>query len=439
MRIMHTAHAQNAQSTNHAVEAMIMNFSNFSNFTKEDNSTFSCDLDDDILRSTVTPEAWNILLVRPGDYAELPLYVVIFITGLPLNIFIIVRLVYKKLYKQSTFLLLLNLAICDFLVCIIPIFNNIIRSIVGQRSFGETDFTRCHVCKIAVFFIILNFLSTFNLALISIDRFIYFKFSISYNKICSSKRMLIAVIIMWTVSILLGIPPLAGIGDVVFAASCGLVFITPSHLLRGIPFIGIAILLHSIVFGILVVTNVWVVIIGCKQLHKTKIKPMGSTTTGSLGGKTPRRIKSPSSRELHRAGSRASQQLKSLESPGSSQDGGFSFERRKASKERAIFRKQLKLLQVFGGILAVHFVTLIPALILISVLTYAGSIPPELYTFVLFSISSQATLHPLVESFITPELRNIFTDCCKRCKQKRKMKKRTTSSKYNWKEQLQNL
>ena len=348
-----------------------MNFSllNYTNVTTND-IIGSCDVAE---RDTLTPEYWDIVLDDPGDYARLPLYLFIFITGIPLNIFIIARVVYKRLYKQSTFILLLSLAICDLLVCLIPIFNNIIINFVGQRSFGSTDYIRCQLCKIAVFFIILNFISTFSLALISLDRFIYFKFSINYDMICSRNKVLVAVISVWVISILLGIPPLAGIGDLVFASSCGLVFLTPTHLRRGIPYIGIAILVHTIVFIILVVTNVWVLIIGCKQLHKNKVKPIGS-------------------------------------------QAGYDLEMRLARKERAIFRKQLKLLQIFGGILGIHFVTLIPAMVLIAVLSFTGSIPSALYTFVLFSVSSQATLHPLMESFFTPELRKLVTKCCRRGK-----------------------
>ena len=344
-----------------------------SNVTNDTDTIASCDAVDD--RESLTPEVWKIVRATPGDYARLPLNILIVATGTPLNIFIIVRLIYKKLYKQSTFTLLLNLAVADLIMCLSPILNHIIVELQGERwiNLVDTDYLRCQLCKMAVVFIMINFVSTFTLALISLDRFIYFKFSIKYDKICSPKKVAIAAIATWVIGTLLGVPPLTGIGDFVFAVLCGLVFLAPSHLRKGIPYIILTLLIHSIVLVILVVTNVWVLVISCKQLQKNKVKVIGSQARSDL-------------------------------------------ETRLGKRDRAIFRKQLKLLQIFGGILGIHFVTLIPALIMISVLTFAGSVPPDLYTVTLFSIGAQAALHPLVESLFTPELRKVVTKCCRRGK-----------------------
>lgn len=333
---------------------------------------FSCILEEITDREAFTPEYWEIELNTPEDYAVVVIYLVIFFTGVPLNVLIISRIIYKRLYKQPTFILLLNLAVCDLLICLVPILFNIITEFMGMYSFGPTDYIRCNVCKVSTVFIILNFLSTFNLALLSLDRFIFFRFSIKYTIFCTPKRVLLALGVIWTLSILFGIPPLAGYGDVTFSLSCGLVFaLSPAHVLRSIPYIVFGVTAHSVVIVILVVTNVWIVHISCKQLKTLKVSPI---------------------------------------CPGPME--GFDMETRIANRDRAILKKQLKLLQVFGAILLVHFLTLIPAILLVIIISIVGDIPPAFYTVVLFSFSSQATLHPLVESFFTPELRKLVTRCC---------------------------
>ena len=355
----------------------MMNFSldlggNYTNVTNDTDTIASCD--EVVDRESLTPEIWELERVTPGDYVRLPLNILILVTGTPLNIFIIARLVYKKLHKQPTFTLLLNLAVADLATCITSITNHVIVELDGAiNTLGDTDYVRCQTCKLAISFIVYNFASTFAIALISIDRFIYFKFSINYDNICSRKKVVIAVISSWVLSWILGIPPLVGIGDFVFASLCGFLFLAPSHLRKGIPYIILVLVIHSIVLVILVVTNVWVLVISCKQLHKNKIKVIGSQAKSDL-------------------------------------------ETSLAKRDRAIFRKQIKLLQIFGGILGVHLVTLIPALVLIPILTFAGNVPPDLYTVTLISISSQATVHPLMESLFTPELRKLVTKCCRRGK-----------------------
>ena len=356
-----------------------MNFSlaldlkdNYTNVTNDTDTLPTCDTVD---RESLTPEIWRVAQVTPGDDARLPLNIIVFVTGIPLNIFIIARVVYKKLHKQPTFTLLLSLAVADLLACLSPVLFNIIVDLQGERfrNLVDTDYLRCQLCKLSVFFIISNFAATLTLGLISIDRFIYFKFSINYDKICSRKKVVIAVVTSWVASVTIGIPPLAGPGDYIFASLCGFVFLSTSHLLRGTPYIIFTLAIQTIVVITLVVTNVWVLVIGCKQLHKNKVKVIGSQAKSSL-------------------------------------------EMRVAKREREIFRKQLKLMQIFGGILGIHIVTLIPAFVMVPILAFAGSIPPDLYTVALFALGAQAALHPLVESLFTPELRKVVTKCCRRGK-----------------------
>lgn len=334
---------------------------------------YSCVLDD---RDTFTEEFWDLDLDDPQDFTPLILHLIIFFTGVPLNTWIILRIIIKKLYSQPTYMLLLNLAISDLLICLIPVLFNVIFEFAGSKSFGSSNYVRCQVCKIAVIYIILNFQTVFNLSLISLDRFAYFKLSIKYHRIVRTERVGAALVVVWVLSVLLSVPPLAGYGDVVFSTACGMIFVTSLHVERSIPYIIIGILIHSVGIAILIITNVWIMYIGLKQIRSLRVKP------------APKLV-------------------------------GNYFERRMSIIDVDSTVKQFKLFQVFGGILLVHFVTLIPAIVLVGIVLFSGHIPEVFYTFVLFSLIAQATLHPLVEAFFTPELKKVIKTWCHKCRKRR--------------------
>lgn len=337
------------------------------------------DIDD---RKVFTPEYWDV----EGDryYIQLVMLLIIFITGVPLNIWIIARIILKKLYSQPTYMLLLNLAVCDLLVCFIPVLLNIIFEGLRSYSFGSTDYVRCQVCKIAVVYVILNYQTIFNLILISLDRLAYFKFSIKYDTMIRTKKVILAMIAIWLVSGLLGIPPLVGYGDIVFSTACGMIFITSPHRRRSIPYIAVGFATHIIGISILIVTNMWVLYVALKQIQKQKMtKPLP---------------------------------LK---------EGNY-FERRiSAYIDVNTTMKQIKLFQVFGGILLVHFITLIPAVVVVAMVIVSGHVPSLFYRVVLFSIFAAAPLHPLVEAFFTPELKTVFKRWCL-CLRKRRYSETST-------------
>ena len=54
-------------------------------------------------------------------------------------------------------------------------------------------------------------------------------------------------------------------------------------------------------------------------------------------------------------------------------------------------------MQIFGGILGIHIVTLIPVFVMVPILAFAGSIPPDLYT-VTFALGAQAASRVLIHT-----------------------------------------
>ena len=313
----------------------------------------------------------------PADFIPLILHLIVFFTGVPLNTWIILRILLNQLYAQPTYLLLLNLAISDLLVCLLPVFLNIVSGFLGSYSFGGTDRARCMACKAAFLYVVLNFQTVLNLSLISLDRFAYFRLSIKYYRIVTREKIAAALAVDWTLCLLLGIPPLAGYGDVVFATACGPAFSTPPHVRLSLPYIAVGLLIHLLGLAVLVVTNGWVIYIGFRQIRSLRVKPEPKLT-------------------------------------------GNYFERRLSIIDVDSTVKQFKLFQIFGAILLVHFATILPSIVLVGMLVASTRVPEGFYDFVLFSLFVQATLHPLVEAFFTPELKKVVkTWCCRLCRKRR--------------------
>ena len=88
--------------------------------------------------------------------------------GLPANAVIIVSTL-RKSRKDITRILLLNLAVSDFLVCLLVMPFTVVAGFAGGFIFGNSDYIRCQVCQTGVIFMILTILSVNILGLISVD------------------------------------------------------------------------------------------------------------------------------------------------------------------------------------------------------------------------------------------------------------------------------
>lgn len=193
---------------------------------------------------------------------------VFFLIGLPLNAYVIFRIVKKRLYSEPTYILLLNLAATDLLTSLVPIPFHVISGF----SFGSSDYIRCLVCKISATFLMTFCQSLFNLALISLDRFAFFKILMQYEATVTVKKTLIALAVTWLVSIGLVwfLDPLVGYGDSTFSISCGSVFITTKHIKRSILIILFNLVVQSVAVVILMVSNVWIVCIASKHIKNLR-------------------------------------------------------------------------------------------------------------------------------------------------------------------------
>ena len=122
--------------------------------------------DPELENMMLTPELW-----RQGEHyiAHAILEILLFITGVLLNTYLLAVIFLKHLYSQPTYLLLLNLAIADMLMCTLVFPFHIAIGFSGQYSFGNSDYIRCAICEYAGIFLMLTILSPFNLAMLSMD------------------------------------------------------------------------------------------------------------------------------------------------------------------------------------------------------------------------------------------------------------------------------
>ncbi len=229
-----------------------------------------------VSRDNVSEPVWSLNPRVQTDtatrYTLTVILILLLVIGVPSNSMVILVAVKKQLYRtQPIIISLLNLAITDLLLCVLVIPLNTVTLIMGEFKFGQSDFTRCQVCQTGAIFITLVLGSLNNLAIMSVDRFIYLKAPLHYSKWVTNTRILIATILAWGLSIATVFPTLFGFSEMRFSTAVGICTVafsgsTPvaknSHYLI---FLGVMIFLP---ITTLVVTNVWGVYIIQKHLRK---------------------------------------------------------------------------------------------------------------------------------------------------------------------------
>ena len=173
-----------------------------------------------ISESSVDEFYWTLNFdseVRTDSFATAVLVSLIFLIGVPWNLFVIVTIVKKKLYSHPTIMLLLNLTITNLLLCLLVMPFIIITGFSGEYLFGDTDAVRCRVCQTGFLMFFLSWVSIYTLSLMSVDRFVYLKKPLKYSTLITPRRMLIALIITWVLCSFVCLPPLVGLGEVRFS------------------------------------------------------------------------------------------------------------------------------------------------------------------------------------------------------------------------------
>lgn len=336
-------------------------------------SNVSCVLDD--LQDQNNDADWEQL--NSSNIGTNITLIVLMLGGLSLNGLVIAGILFKKLYSQSIFLLLFNLAIADLCICLFSISFNVLVGFTGLK-FGISDSVRCRVCKFAAMFAMLQFQSSFTITLLSLERFVFLKF-LRNDMLFTARTTLLMLAGVWVLSVALILPPLFGYGDVIFFVPCGFVFLSPPHVKRSIAVLITYGLVEVAVACIVIGTNAWVLSVAVKQVSALKqgqTAPTGEEDTANQDKDTT----------------------------GEEDTANQDQERR---TERIAIHKQLRLYLVFCGLVIVDIATCIPP-VTIAVLN-AVVTSNQFINFALIAVLSRVVFHPLVELRLVPELHGIVS------------------------------
>ena len=195
---------------------------------------FSCVVSLDNTKN-ITPFLWTPLLENSTaeiSYGCATAALVILLCGTPLNLFVILTVLRKKLYKVAAVIPMLNLAVCNFLVCLLILPFVIITGFSTEFIFGSSDYVRCKVCSLGIVNVALPVVSLYTIALMSVGRFLYLKKPLQYNSIVTPARMVAILTVIWTFGVVVSLPPLFGFGSIRFSytvATCVPVVAGNSH------------------------------------------------------------------------------------------------------------------------------------------------------------------------------------------------------------------
>ena len=172
--------------------------------------------DERLLSTNSTSDLW--LVAEDDEFVVTLIQIITFIClviGFFWNTLIAGILLKEKLYKNPTYLILLNLTIVDILFCLLASLVYVIFIGASEFIFRSSDLVRCHFCRLRVMVgLTLNLVSFSYLAMMSIDRFVYLKYPLKYFKIVNVKVVIVSLAASWAVSLLATFPLLVNFGVV---------------------------------------------------------------------------------------------------------------------------------------------------------------------------------------------------------------------------------
>ena len=311
----------------------------------------------------LTEEYWTLdssLKIHGQVSATLFLFTILI--GLPWNLLVVITILWKRLYRTPTIMLLLNLAMTDilFLVIFMPLLT--VTGIAGEYILGRTDMERCQTCIVTGFIpVALMTDSIFATALMSIDRFLFIYKPLHYERIVTTQIILVAITVAALLSIALALSPLASPQKFIFLPD----FQGCHFPLRNNWYIVSLIIVMSLAaVAVIVFCNIWVVCI----VHKN-IKQIYALR------KTP--CRTDKSKSCHSI-------------------------RKRMRKER--HKKQLHLFYAFGCLLLSNIVTWLPHLTFIFLSVFID-VPVSVLSLGKAFFLSQVLVHPIIETFLISDVR----------------------------------
>lgn len=332
---------------------------------------FNCLASGNLSSTNITArEVWQILdELHYGTPIVATVLLIFFVISFIWNLFIIVTfLVKRRLLREPGNILLLNLAVGDFLVSITTLFFSAITEIAREFIFGQSDVVRCRFCNFTgVFVMFLLTSSLHTLTALSVDRFLLLSQPFRYKKIMKVWVAVVIVIVIWVISFIIAILPVAGFGQLEFNTRFGYCIprFTGVNLVSGIKnyyYVLFMVIEAIIVLIVLAITSLWTYRIVAKFLRAN----------------------------FHR---RATYKK--------------SNEQRDESLHHQ--KQQKQLVKVFGALFLSNIISYTPVIIVVVIFAAlpADQVPPEVFIFGWICYLTTPVVHPVIESLFVKDLRLI--------------------------------
>ncbi len=320
--------------------------------------------------NSVSHEYWSA--ARDTSLVSSAITLCFILIGVPSNLLILVSILRQRLYREPTYILLLNLAVADLLMCLLYMPFTVVSGFAGEFLFGSTDIVLCKMCQFTGFTCLaLGILTIHILSLLSVDRFLFFKYPLKYHTMVTFKRSIVTCTGTWVLCVLLSLPPLFGFGNFYYENSfsaCIVMFYGGSNTMKNEHYTIFVACELSLPLCVLIVTNIWMLHIIRVQMRKVSGIKMTLKDGVSLGSIVQEKLRSHHS-----------------------------------------IQQQLQLFKVFGAILISNLLTWGPYFIHVLIGSVVGPSPGAVNLIIFIIITSFAVVHPIIEASLIPEFKRYLT------------------------------
>jgi hypothetical protein len=339
------------------------------------------------------------IVIGPVNASVLLLF---FIIGLPWNALVIGIILKKKLFTRPSVMLMLNLAIANFFICLLFLPFNIVLGVL-VKGFNQEEFVPMDkACGAFVLQIALIITSIYIVALMSLDRAVYLKRPLTYKDIVTPWRMFFAIVIVWIFCAALGLPPLVGFGRVGYVPSlvtCSIYNRDPSdpHN-KSYPAYLILVVTFATIGTLIQLVGCACIIYITRKHYIDRLRRVFDS------------VRHREHQDFNRQTRRSMRRI--LESQSSS-----------ASIVLSNYNKsQIQLVKVFGAIFIVSMLTVVPFLAFGTSVLIIGDrmslVKTILHPISYMSMISRSVIYPILEAYMTYETRDVikrfFSTCTKR-------------------------
>ncbi len=260
------------------------------NFSGSDLTSFLCyDCNNDaqqpydfcLSHTEVTDLYWRVFYNDPTSNNSITAMVVcqflISIIGTIWNLIVLATILTHKLFKDPTYIFILNLVAADLLLCGLVLPFNIQSSLNREFSLGQSDYARCQSCQtIGALLVICIFVSYFILALLALDRLVFIKWPFKYSRYVSVKLSIVLIIVVWILNAVLAALPAMGFGDINInvLSFCSPVFHFDDPLSHSTYYFILLVLIGLFPFALSLAANIWIICFAYKMAKKNRrIRP----------------------------------------------------------------------------------------------------------------------------------------------------------------------